>query len=118
MCSFNSCLAQNIRLGKVYTQDIEIKDGSTWRKVVEDNWDKERQKMLCRHLGFNETDENKISTKTITNGNIATGNLICYNTAASETSCCIHLEPSPVSTIVKIPSVNCEYIVYIDGVHT
>jgi hypothetical protein len=88
--------ASNIRLTpSPYSGYIEIKHGSTWRYVNEKNWDKIRQKMLCQHLGFRETDANVINTYWSRRSyKIATGDLICYNTLSSGTSCCTHLVPS------------------------
>ena len=67
----------NVRLSQSPNKGfIEVKDGSTWRKVNEERWDENRQKMLCQHLKFNETDENNIITKNIGSGSeIATGDL-------------------------------------------
>jgi hypothetical protein len=88
--------ASNIRLTTLpYSGFIEIKHGSTWRYVNEKNWDKIRQKMLCQHLGFRQTDANLINTFWSRRSyKIATGDLICYNTLPSGTSCCTHLVPS------------------------
>jgi hypothetical protein len=91
---------------------IEIHVGLTWRRVVEENWDKNRQKIMCQHLGFEETDDNKIVIKQLGSGlNIATGDLICYNTIQpSGTSCCIHLQPSKSPPNTTIPDVQCKCI--------
>ncbi|CAB4007475.1 uncharacterized protein LOC110250238 [Paramuricea clavata] len=101
--------APKIRLSRRNTGFIEIKQEG-WRKVVEENWDKNRQKMLCQHLGFEETADNKIVTKQLESGqNIATGDLICYNnTQQSGTSCCIHLQPSISNSSTTIPDVKCK----------
>jgi hypothetical protein len=91
---------------------IEIKDGLIWRTVKEEHWDKNRQKMLCQHLGFNETDTNDISPdyRITTGRNITTGSLICYNnTRPRETSCCIHnLVPSTSTSNSKMTWAKCE----------
>jgi hypothetical protein len=88
---------------------IEIKD-SIWRTVKEENWDKNHQKMLCQHLGFKETDANAIRfIKIGCEQDIATGNLICYKTQPSGTSCCIRLVPSKTKSDVDMPYVKCEY---------
>ncbi|CAB4024817.1 retinoschisin-like isoform X2 [Paramuricea clavata] len=102
--------APRIRLSRRNTGFIEIRNGSTWRRVVEENWDKNRQKMLCQHLGFEETADNKIVTKQLGSGqNIATGDFVCYNTIQpSGTSCCIHLEPSTSPPSTKITDVQCK----------
>ena len=91
---------------------IEIKDGSIWRKVVEETWNKIRQKMLCQHLGFQETVDNSIEKRSLRNSqNIATGDLICYaTTQPSGTSCCVHeLQPSASTSSFRIPHVKCKY---------
>jgi hypothetical protein len=112
---FYSCLVRILKLLNLNTGFIIIHDGRTWRRVVVENWDKNRQKMLCQHLGFEETADNKIVTELLgKNQDIATGDLICYNTMQpSGTSCCIHLQPSkspsqkPTS---QIPLVQCKCI--------
>jgi hypothetical protein len=103
-----------LRLSSPNTGFILIYDGSTWRRVVVENWDKNRQKMLCQHFGFGETSDNKIVTKPLGGEqNIATGDLICYNTIQpSGISCCIHLQPSrpPRETTTQFPDVQCKCI--------
>ncbi|CAB4043798.1 Hypothetical predicted protein, partial [Paramuricea clavata] len=68
--------------------------------------------MLCEHLGFEETADNKIVIGRSGGGvDIATGDFICYNTIQpSGTSCCIHLQPSrpPRGTTFQIPDVQCK----------
>ena len=101
-------LAANIRLTNENQGYIEIKDGSIWRKVVENNWDENRQNMLCQHLGFEEITGNNMETKQLESGQkIATGDLICYNTQLTKTSCCVHLEPSTTTTTTVAPYVRC-----------
>jgi hypothetical protein len=111
---FYSCLVSKIYLSSRNTGYIIIHDGSTWRRVVVENWDKNRQKMLCQHLGFEETADNRIVTNLLgRNQPIATGDLICYNTMQpSGTSCCIHLQPSksPLNPTSQIPLVQCKCI--------
>jgi hypothetical protein len=103
-------LATNIRLTNHNQGYIEIKDGSIWRKVVENNWDENRQKMLCQHLGFEEITGNNMETKQLERGQkIATGDLICYNTQLNGTSCCVHLESSTTTTTTVAPYVRCKY---------
>ena len=104
-----SILGFNVRLSPLPNQGfVEIKDGSAWRKVIEERWDKHRQKMLCRHLGFNETDENNIDTRSIGSGNeIATGDLICFKKQPNGTSCCIHLKPLTTTASTTVPYVTC-----------
>ena len=88
-----------------------MKNDTTWRKVNEENWDRDRQKMLCKHLGFSETSANAIRNMEIgSNEKIVTGDLACYNTGSSETSCCVHLVPSITTSKVNIPYTECEYI--------
>ncbi len=68
--------------------------------------------MLCQHLGFYETDASATITGRFTQAGykIATGDLICYNTQTSETSCCVHLRPSTTKGIArKIPYARCKY---------
>ena len=102
--------APNTRLTNQNKGYIEIKDGSIWRKVVEENWNKKRQKALCQHLGFEETDSNVIQDVRLGSGQqIATGDLICYNTKPSGTSCCVHLEPSTSTKSTSFPYVRCKY---------
>ncbi len=107
-----SVLAPNIRLSyKTNKGYLQIKDGSTWRYVVEENWDLNRERMLCLHLGFYETDASATATGTFTRAGykIATGDLICYNTQTSGTSCCVHLQPSTTKEIVrKMPYARCK----------
>ncbi|CAB3995581.1 receptor-type tyrosine- phosphatase epsilon-like isoform X1 [Paramuricea clavata] len=105
----NTIAAPNIRLSRSpYEGYIQIKDGSTWRYVKEDNWDKNRQTMLCQHLGFDETVKNDIIYRQSPSGvKMATGDLICYNTQSSATSCCIQLEPSIANSQVDMPYVEC-----------
>ena len=87
---------------------IEIEDDSTWKKVDEKNWDKDRQILLCQYFGFEE------AAATIEKRNIpdaqkfATGDLICYKTQPNRTSCCAHLQPS-LSLKSTIPYVQCKY---------
>jgi hypothetical protein len=103
-------LEPKIRLTRSYQGYLQIKQGSTWINVNEENWDVKREKMLCQHLGFKETDAK--DPKTIWVGSrykIAIGDLICYNTQPSGTSCCVHLVPSIPSSNVPIPFARCEY---------
>lgn len=90
---------------------IEVKSDSRWRKVDEKRWDKIRQKMLCQHLKLNEAEESDIFTKTIGGGKkIANGDLICYSTQPTGTSCCIHLESSMSTSRTAVPYVTCGMI--------
>ena len=95
---------------------IEIENGSDWRKVDEENWDRNRQRMLCQHLGFDEIDGNVIETRQLGSGEqIATGDLICYDTQSSGASCCVHFTPSISTTSTTIPDVRCKYDLRVRG---
>ncbi|CAB4010349.1 neuronal cell adhesion molecule isoform X1 [Paramuricea clavata] len=89
---------------------IQIKDGLIWRTVKEEHWDKNRQKMLCQHLGFKETNTNDISSNfQIGAGrDIATGSLVCYSKRPRETSCCINLVPSTSTSNTKMTWAKCK----------
>ena len=103
-------LGPNVRLSKSPNEGfIEIKDGPTWRKVNEENWDEDRQTMLCQHLGFEENTNTSIDNGSIASGqNITTGHLMCYKTQRnSEISCCIYLEPFTTTPVTTIPYVTC-----------
>jgi hypothetical protein len=96
-------------LTKQITGHIEIRNGSTWIKADEENWNDERQKMLCQHLGFETFDDISAETRQFEKGQqIITGDLICHNTEPNGTSCCIHLKPSTSNTNTKIPYVKCK----------
>ena len=87
-----------------------MKDGSIWKKVVEKNWDENRQKMLCQHFGFEEITGNNLETQQLPSGEaITAGDLICYNKEVNGTSCCVHLEPSTTTTTTEVPYVRCKY---------
>jgi hypothetical protein len=89
---------------------IQIQHDASWRNVTVENWDKNRQEMLCQHLGFDETDANDISNhRSNVERDIATGDLICYNTQGIGTSCCVHLQMSAIEYNVDLPYVKCEY---------
>ena len=110
---FYSCLVSRLLLSIRNRGFIFILAGGTWRRVVVENWDKNRQKMLCQYLGFEETSDNKIVTKPLGGEqNIATGDLICYNTIQpSGISCCIHLQPSKSGLLkptLQFPYVQCK----------
>ena len=65
--------------------------------------------MLCRHLGFGETSVNAVKLVEVgTNEQIATGDLMCYNTESSGISCCVHLVPSTTASNVNIPYAECK----------
>ena len=108
--------ASKIRLASSYEGSIQIKDGSTWRYVKEENWDKKRQKMLCQYLGFNGSKSDEIvSPSRLSRGkNIATGHLMCYKPPSKEVSCCVHLTPYKNQNIVEIPYARCKCTLMID----
>ena len=94
---------------------IEIEDGSTWRSVDVENWDRNHQKLLCQHLGFEEDDD--FRNKSIdSDQKIATGDLICYQTQSGRdgTSCCAYLERSTTTSTTLISNARCKYIKAID----
>ena len=107
-------LVPNIRLSKSPNKGfIQLKNDTAWRKVKQENWDKNRQKMVCKHLGFTETSVNAIRSKEIgSNEKIATGDLACYDTASSGISCCVNLVPSTTTSKVDLPYAECELWVY------
>ena len=100
--------ASNIRLTSSYQGLIQIKDGSTWRFVKEENWDKRRQKILCQLLGFSENNEIASRYELKSGYNIATGHLICYKPHSKGVSCCVHLTPSKNEKTVSIPYAKCK----------
>ena len=108
--------ASKIRLVSSYQGFIQIKDGSTWRYVKEENWDKKRQKMLCQYLGFSGSEIKEIASpsRLSSGNNIATGHLICYKPRSKEASCCVHLTPYKNENIVWIPYAKCECTFMID----
>lgn len=85
---------------------IEIHDGLIWRKVRVDNWDRDRQYSLCQHLGFGRNTQFGY-TRTNNRDKTAEGDLICYNTHLSGTSCCAYLQPT--SPGIFIPHVYCKF---------
>ena len=103
-------LVPKIRLQYRNAGKIEIEDGSAWRSVDVENWDRNHQKLLCQHLGFQEDDD--FRHKSIKNGTkIATGDLICYKTQSGGggTSCCAYLERSTTTSKTSIPNARCKY---------
>ena len=106
-CHTLCVLAKRVRLTGAYKGYIEIFEGSTWRKVNEENWDRNRQKFLCQHLGFGEI-EMTITGRTRDIDDIATGDLVCYNKQPSGTSCCAYLQPSKTSSSITVPFANCK----------
>ena len=102
-----SFLVSMVRLAGGSMGYIEIEDDSTWKKVDEKNWDKDRQKLLCQYFEFEEAAT--IEKRNIDDAQkIATGDLICYKTQPNRTSCCAHLQPS-LSLKSTIPYVQCKY---------
>ncbi|XP_028413335.1 uncharacterized protein LOC114536208 isoform X2 [Dendronephthya gigantea] len=100
--------APNIRLSKSPSEGfVEIKDGSIWRKVKEEIWDKSRETSLCLHLGFNGAVGNVANNKGIEKDQeIASGDL-CYDTSEND-RCCVHLYPSTTKSTIDAPYVTCK----------
>jgi hypothetical protein len=89
---------------------VQIKDGHLWRSVVKNNWDKNREKILCQHLGFTSTEKSVRSGKPKKEALIANGDLECYNTNSNGiTACCVHLQPSIATGKESSPYPECEY---------
>ena len=88
---------------------LQVRVDSSWIYVSENNWNENRHKMLCRHLGFTDTGENDIKFGQTRGNEVAIGDLICYNTGSNGSSCCTHLIVSKISSTVSIPYVKCEY---------
>ena len=72
-------LALNIRLTNQNSGYIEIKDGSTWKKVDEENWKREHQKLMCEHLRF-EVTEGKIEIRQLRSEQQDESGVLIYNT--------------------------------------
>ena len=107
-------LVPKIRLEYGNTGKIEIEDGSTWKGVDVENWDRKHQKLLCQHLGFEEDDD--FRNQSINSGqNITTGDLICYKTQSGGggTSCCAYLQRSTTTSTILIPNARCKYRIHI-----
>lgn len=107
-------LAQKIRLTHSYQGYIEIHNGSKWRLVKERNWDTNREKMLCQHLGFRGTDKDHTGNKEFAKKNyrlFLTGDLMCYNQESNRKSCCVNLVPVKITPPVQLPYVRCEYMI-------
>ena len=89
---------------------IEIKDGSSWRLLDVENWDRNYQKLLCQHLGFEE-DDDFLRTNVVSGQKIATGDLMFYNKTQSDgdrTSCCADLQRSTTTSTTLIPNARCK----------
>ena len=101
-------LASQVRLTtSPYEGYIQVYDGSIWRYVGENNWDKSRQKMFCEYLGFNSTDASISRAYLNRQNNIATGEFICYKTQSEKISCCVHLKPT-IKESTWIPYARCK----------
>ncbi|XP_028414291.1 uncharacterized protein LOC114537447 [Dendronephthya gigantea] len=101
--------ALDVRLTKLYKGFIEVHDGSTSWKVYDENWDKVRRNMLCKHLGFEVNGNNELISLDIPSGEkIAKGDVMCYSTRSNETSCCTHLQSYTTTSSTSIPNVNCQ----------
>ena len=85
-------------------------DGSTLWTVKEENWDTDRAKMLCRHLGFDaETGAYSAFSRISPGHKMASGDFICYNVHLNETSCCVNLKPfTAKGTVLRMPYVKCK----------
>ena len=69
--------------------------------------------MLCQHLGYKDTAANDIKTYLFWPGyHILTGDLICYNTQSTGSSCCVHVVPVRTTSNIYMPYVKCEYSLY------
>ena len=101
-------LASKVRLTtSPYEGNIKVYDGSIWRNVGENNWDKNRQKMFCEYLGFSDRDASIRGTVLNERNNTATGDFICYKTQSEKVSCCVHLKP-PKEDRIWIPYARCK----------
>lgn len=103
-----------VRLSQAFKGNIQVYNASKWKRVKEENWDINKEKMLCHHLGFNHQRRQTYSNpKTFKKpGEILSGDLLCYAAEMSKkTSCCIHLTHVPITSGQKVefPSVQCEY---------
>ncbi|XP_028402426.1 uncharacterized protein LOC114525362 [Dendronephthya gigantea] len=98
--------AAKIRFSKSPNEGfVEIKDGSTWRKVKEEIWDITLEKSLCQHFGFDGTVGNVAKTKEISTGQeIVIGDL-CYDAPLNNS---VHLYPSTTTSAVDAPYLTCE----------
>ncbi|XP_028399360.1 uncharacterized protein LOC114522810 [Dendronephthya gigantea] len=100
--------APDIRLSKSPSEGfIEIKIGSTWKKVKEEIWDITREKSLCQHFGFNETLGSGSKTQGIKAGLEFVSGDLCYDVPQNE-RCCVHLYPSITTSTVDAPYVTCK----------
>ena len=91
-----------------YRGYVQIKDGSTWRFFVNKTWDKNDQKMLCRHLGFNSTKSDVIFGRCPRGIRIASGDLRCYITNSNRSSCKFQLETFIAAGLERVPYVRCK----------
>ena len=90
---------------------IEIKDGSSWRIVDVEMWDRSHQKLLCHRLGFEE-EYDFLRTNIASGQKIATGDLIFYNETRSGgggASFCVDLQRSTTSSKTSVPNARCKY---------
>ncbi|XP_028416881.1 uncharacterized protein LOC114541103 isoform X2 [Dendronephthya gigantea] len=100
----------NIRLSeKPFKGFIEIKDGSSWRKVDHENWDAHSQEAFCQYLGFKGSNNSAKDTRNVGVGeNIATGDFLCHDQKPNQITCCIHLEPATTTANVALPYASCK----------
>ena len=111
-------LAPNIRIKEThpYNAYVQIKDGSTWRYIVVSKmWNKTLSKMLCHHLGFNAMENDLSSSQCGKGCKIASGDVVCYNSHPSRTSCCVHLQPSIARENVLLPYARCKYTCFMNN---
>ena len=107
-------LGSKVRLSQGFKGNIQVYNVSKWKRVKEGNWDINKEKMLCHHLGFNHQGRQTYSKlKTFKKpGEILSGDLLCYAAKMSKkTSCCFHLTHVPITSgqTVEFPFVQCEY---------
>ena len=117
--SFNSkcyILGSKVRLSQAFKGRIQVYNDPKWRRVKEENWDVNKEKMLCHHLGFNhqsrQSRKHSKQKEFQKQGTILSGDLMCYAAEMSnKTSCCIHLTHVPILSgqKVELPLVQCEY---------
>ena len=107
---FHLVLAPKIRLSSTYEGSIQIKDGSKWRYVKEENWDKLRQNMLCQYLGFSGKGYATRHTLSSSGYNFysATGHLICHKRQSKGLSCCVHVTRSTNENSITLPYARCK----------
>jgi hypothetical protein len=91
-----------------YRGYVQVKNGSTWRYVIDKNWNKNRQKMLCRNLGFKKSLDKVHSGRCPKGTKIASGDFICHNTKENQPPCRAHLHHSIATGQESIPYAQCK----------